>query len=246
MSIVRVFGILDNLFGRDIFYILFYPLMFIGFILWIKLIKKINVIEFLKDKLKNPKFPEKNQRWAYYVVFISLIALLITFFIQLRLGFITYPIELPSFIYSKIHGIVGASIVEEIVFRGYFYDRCAEKFGKSRHFILWQRQTFDPQGRVNNNIFMTFEISYAALFSSLLFYVYHFNPMAFLTFIGGLIFCKFKREWNESLIPAMIFHGMWNGIMGLVQYDIFILISIYLVVIFIMLIIPNRESKNQL
>lgn len=86
--------------------------------------------------------------------------------------------------YLIITAVFIAPIFEEILFRGLFYQSLKKRLGYIR----------------------------AAVISSGLFSLLHFNPSQFLPVIGlGTLFC-FIFEYTGSLIPAIVLHIFNNGL----------------------------------
>ena len=86
--------------------------------------------------------------------------------------------------------IIVAPITEEIFFRGFIYLYCKNKVG-----VYW-----------------------GIIISGLVFGLAHFNLWIFLpTFIGGIVLAWIYEKTN-SLYPAMIAHGTWNGIIIVLLY----------------------------
>mgnify|MGYP006269952159 CR=1 FL=1 len=98
-----------------------------------------------------------------------------------------------SLLFFLVHSlliIVVAPITEEIFFRGFIY-----LYFKSKVGVQW-----------------------GIISSALIFGVAHFNLWIFLpTFIGGIILA-WIYEQTDSLYPAMIAHGTWNGIIIFLLY----------------------------
>ncbi|MBM7557901.1 CPBP family intramembrane glutamic endopeptidase [Halanaerobacter jeridensis] len=86
--------------------------------------------------------------------------------------------------------VIIAPITEEIFFRGFIYLYCKNKVG----------------------------IKWGIIISALVFGLAHFNFWIFLpTFSGGIILA-WIYEQTDSLYPAMIAHGTWNGIIIVLLY----------------------------
>lgn len=193
------------------FHLFWYPLAFISVIVWIKGIKKDKLRPYLLHK---PKFPEKHHRWFYIVYSIFFIGFVATWVILLNMGssyaYIDYPT--PLLIVGLTHSCIGAPVVEEILFRGYWYAQSEKVWGKDGWYINWNSVELNNKTRkMDQRKVMKFEITYAAIFSSLLFGIWHLNVIqAIYTFFGGLFFVKTKREWGETLIAPMILHSTWN------------------------------------
>ncbi len=211
------FSIFYFLFGLDWIFdnmyiiggLLFYPCFLGALLLWIKIVKKRDLKELF---LGRPQFPEKGHRWFYYLWILGWSIILIIYLVMLATNLAYISVPAFNFGVTVFNGVIGAAIVEELFFRGYLYSRCEDLFGKNRHYVEWTRQEYNKSGDLIEKPFMTFEITYAALLSSLIFGIAHMNPLqSIITFFGGLFFCKFRNEW-KSLIPGMFFHGMWNAL----------------------------------
>jgi len=176
----------------------------------VKFIKKKNFKEFL---LGTPKIPKKGHQWFYSLYIITMISIVILALILLSTGIIILiPIN-DIFSLHFFHSVFGAGIVEELIFRGYLYSRSEEIYGPDRHYIVWAREEYDDEGKSRLKPVMTFEITYAALLSSMFFGLYHLPYLSLhvvATFFGGLLACKFRNE-TDSLIPGMILHSSFNG-----------------------------------
>lgn len=213
-SAVGIFYII-NRFSLDnnefYFHLFWYPLAFVCILVWVKGIKKDKLRPYLLHK---PKFPEKHHRWFYIVYSIFFISFVALWVILLNKGssyaYIDYP--MPLLIVSLTHSCIGAPVVEEILFRGYWYKQSEKVWGKDGWYINWNSIELNSTTKqMNERKIMKFEITYAAIFSSLLFGIWHLNVIqAIYTFFGGLFFVKTKREWGETLIAPMILHSTWN------------------------------------
>ena len=221
LPLIIVFGL--NWFIESfytIFYLTFYTTLSVAFLIWIKLIKKRSFKDFI---LGRPRFPEEGHCWFSYFFIIGTVTIFVTFTILITMDFITISLPLLSFhnIVLFIHLTIGAPIVEEIMFRGYLYDRGEELYEEKK--LTFYKQEKEP--------FRKLQISYAALISSFLFGIYHFNifTLNFLAVIStsfiGLLFCQFREEWN-SLVPGMIFHSVWNLLIILIYLTSFAYLSI--------------------
>jgi membrane protease YdiL (CAAX protease family) len=148
---------------------------------------------------------------VYSILFISFV---VTWVLLLNKGssyaFIDYP--MPLLIVGLIHSCIGAPVVEEILFRGYWYAQSEKVWDKDGWYINWDGIEFNIKTKQKESRrIMRFEITYAAIFSSLLFGIWHLNVIqAIYTFFGGLFFVKTKREWGDTLIAPMILHATWN------------------------------------
>jgi membrane protease YdiL (CAAX protease family) len=82
---------------------------------------------------------------------------------------------IPSYwFWIKFFGLViGAGIVEEIFFRGYVYSRSEEVFGDDRYQMVLNKEEGNVKGEIKKQQYMTFEIKYTSIFSSLVFTFYH-------------------------------------------------------------------------
>jgi membrane protease YdiL (CAAX protease family) len=211
---VLIFGwnfVIENF--STIYYIMFDPSLFGAFILWVAIIKKKTFKEIF---LGLPKLPEKGSRWFYYLIFITYFSLLAIFFALLAMGLISFETPLPEFWHKIYNGVIWAPISEEIYYRGYIYSRSEDIFGKGRFLLEWNVSKRNGEGQLVDKQFMTFEVTYTAIFSSIFFSLGHFqhilsfNPFALISiFIHGLVYCKARNDTN-SLITGMILHGMWN------------------------------------
>ncbi len=188
---------------------LWYPIAFLYVVFYITHIRKRRFRDFL---LNAPKWPEKGHRWFYIAWSVFFGAVFVTWLILLGLGLARIQGTLIVILVGLWHSCIGAPIVEEILFRGYWFARGEEVYGKDRWFISWDREEFNPEvGEVRKDNIMTFQITYAAMISSLFFGLWHINPIqALYTLFMGLFFCKTRREWGRSLVPAMILHSSGN------------------------------------
>lgn len=247
-------AIFDNL--SNIFYLMFYPCLLGAFCIWIKLFKKRKFKDFM---LGLPKMPKRGERWFYVLIILGYSIVMVTYVVLFAAGLAVFVIPI-DFWLLFFHGVVGAPIVEEIIFRGYIYLRCESIYNQNGYYISWTRKKFDDEGLLTEFPFMTFQVTYAAIVSSLLFGIFHMNLLQLLyTPIAGLIICKFRREW-KSLIPCMIFHAMvnsfshiysvifidnislWGPIYDIVQNPLIFLIPIE-AIIALLVILPFLFSK---
>ncbi|MBD3352999.1 MAG: CPBP family intramembrane metalloprotease [Candidatus Lokiarchaeota archaeon] len=196
------------------FHILWYPLACLAMIIWIIGIKKDNIKRYLLNK---PSWPKPHHRWFYILYFIFFVIFISGWVVILSLGsewgYIDYPINL--LIVSLTHSCIGAPLVEEILFRGYIHEKSEEVWGKDGWYINWKLLKYpnsqDENVKVHEKRVMNFRITFAALFSSFLFGVWHLNVIqSIYTFFGGLIFVKTRREWGKTLIAPIILHSTWN------------------------------------
>ncbi len=194
-----------------VLYLLGYPTLLGVFILWVKVIKKWKFKEFLLGK---PKIPEKGKRWIYIVILLWTLMYLIEQIILFSLNFVIFNLYDAYFWLCVYTTVLGASIVEELLFRGLLYSRCQDVYGSNRYSITMTREVIDGSGNILEKPLMTFEIPYATLFSSVVFTFWHvqyyldFSGLM-MVFVMGLLLCKTRNDWN-SLIPGMIIHAMWN------------------------------------
>ncbi|MHA1341401.1 MAG: lysostaphin resistance A-like protein [Promethearchaeota archaeon] len=217
---VYIFFILNNnsFEGYEIpFYLFWYPLSFFVIIVWIKVIKKEKTKKYLLEK---PKWPKKHHRWFYIAYTIFFFVIIVGWLIFLKLGTnyaVFRDIDLSLIILGYIHSCVGAPIVEEIIFRGYWHEEAKKVWGKDGWYLEWKKKFFLNntnkiiEYKIIEKPIMKFQITYAAIFSSFLFGIWHLNIIqSIYTFFGGLIFVKTKREWGNTLIAPMILHASWN------------------------------------
>ncbi len=211
--------------------IMFQPSLLGAFFLWVSITKRKKFKDILMGK---PKIPEKGHRWFYYFFIITWFILLAGFFTLLLLGWILFEPNLPEFWLDIYSGVLLAPIVEEIVYRGYIYLRCDDIYQGGRIYYEWKSKKYDEDGKLVERTFMTFEITYAAVLSSVLFSVSHVQymlsgftaPFLFIEgLIGGLLFCKFRNE-TDSLITGMVFHGMYNFGVQLIGSTVFLFLLI--------------------
>lgn len=195
-----------------LFYILWYPMATLSTVIWIKKIERRNLKEYLGSKLK---WPERGSRWFYilYGVFFSCcIAVWVILLISgPQYADIQYT-SLPVFILRLTHSCVGAPLVEEYLFRGYIYERSKTVWGTDGLYISINKQiTSHNDLKQKKKELSLMRITYAGLFSSLLFGIWHLNIIQTIyTFFGGLIFVKTKREWGQSLVAPIMLHSSWN------------------------------------
>ena len=203
--------------------IMFQPSFFGVFILWILITKRKKFKDIIMGK---PKFPEKGHRWFYYFFVIGWFSLLADFFVFLATGLISFEPKFPDF-GLDIYSLFWAATGEEIIFRGYLYLRCEDIYGKNKIYYEWNYLKRDENSREVKEQFMTFEITYAAILSSVFFasvhfmYLFTWGPISlFIGFVGGLLFCKFRNE-TDSLVIAMIFHWMYDFGISLINATVF-------------------------
>ncbi len=199
-------------------YALFYAGFFGAFVLWTKGIKKINLKPFL---LSRPRFPEKGHRWFYVAYCTVWCGIVIALIVLIAMGVVLLPTINMQLIVLLVYGCVEAPIVEEIIFRGYIYSRAEVVWGHRHFFTTWSREDKNPQTRIlETKRVMSFEITFAALVSSIIFGIYHvpsYGVGAIVQFIGGLLFCKARNEWGNTLVAPMVFHASWNLLVGVLQ-----------------------------
>jgi membrane protease YdiL (CAAX protease family) len=196
------------------------PSLFGAFILWVAITKRKSFKEIF---MGIPKFPEKGHRWFYYFFVITWLLLFTAFLVSLVIGWTAF-IATPSTVGWGIYSFFWAAFGEEVYFRGYFYLRSEDVYGRGRFFFEWKFTKRNDEGRFVGKTFMTFEITYPAIFTSIIFAAAHLSlsPISLLLgFVGGLFFCKFRNETN-SLIIAMIFHWMYDFGTLLLNYTLFL------------------------
>jgi len=200
------------------FYLLFYAGFFCTFMLWAKGIKKQNLKSFF---LSCPHLPEKGHRWFYVAYTTVWSGIIIVLIVLIAEGIVFLATINAQIILLLIYGCVEAPIVEEIIFRGYIYSRAEAVWGRRRFFAAWSQQEKSPQTQVvQTKRVMGFEITFPALVSSIFFGIYHipsYGVGAVVQFIGGLIFCKARNEWGNTLIAPMLLHSSWNLLAGAFQ-----------------------------
>jgi len=203
------------------FYMLWYPFSFLILLIWIKIFCKDSLKKYL---LKKPRWPKKNQRLFYTAYFIFFIVCILSWFSFLIIGpewAILREINFKLIILRYLHSCLYAPIVEEIMFRGYWHEQAINVWGEDGWYIEWKKKIFinnRKNGIKTNSLkdiieqpIMNFQITYANIFSSLLFALWHLNIIKVLyTFFGGLIFVKTKREWGNTLVVPIILHSSWN------------------------------------
>lgn len=117
--------------------------------------------------------------------FFTLIPILLGF--KEIVGSTTYN-QAWKFIYEFVYGVIGVALAEEIVFRGYVFNKLLQ-IKKSRFFAI--------------------------ILSSIIFGIFHiFNGnilQVFMTFIIGVIFCLCREKIkNCTLLSLIIIHGLHN------------------------------------
>jgi membrane protease YdiL (CAAX protease family) len=198
------------------FYVIWYPLLLVVLLVWVKVVQRQDLRPFL---LGRPHWPAKGHRWFYiaYVVLWGAAICILVVLINLNLAIL--PVITLVLVVTLLHSCVGAPIVEEMVFRGYVYGRAETAWGQARFFTMWNREVpNEATGAMDVKPVMTFELTYAAIISSLIFGIYHMNPLqSVYTFFGGWIFCKTRNEWGKTLTAPMAFHASWNFLVGIIS-----------------------------
>ncbi len=99
----------------------------------------------------------------------------------------------PERVALVLMAVVGAPIIEEIFFRGALY----------RHL-----RSVTAAGGV------VFSVGFSALSGSILFAAIHPQGLVAIPALTGIA-CGITvlREWRDTIIPGMIVHGLWNGLL---------------------------------
>ena len=99
-----------------------------------------------------------------------------------------------QFIYEFVYMTGAVAAVEEMVFRGYFYDRIEKLWGNSA--AVWLS---------------------SAMFG--IFHIFGGNIIQiFLTFLIGLLFCAMRRIKDFSLLSLILMHGVYDAMISVWDY----------------------------
>lgn len=211
------------------FHLLWYPLVALGALVFFGLVRRRPAREVL---LGSPAWPRKGTRWFYVAYAASWVGVVVTWAVLLATGLARVPGTAPVVLAGFFHACVGAPLVEEVLFRGYLYGQAETIYGSDGWLLTWTARARDPAtGQPTTKTLMTFQVAYAALFSSFWFGVWHMNVFkAIYTFFGGLFFCKTRREWAKdptrgSLVAPVILHASWNCMAQLVAVTEFLFLA---------------------
>ena len=193
-------------------------LTFAGILLaWIILFRKKHNIT-ANNLGYRPIEKPKVDHWFYYLIITCFAIACVGFIGLLVLGIIILPVNLLILVLSFAYACICAPVTEEFIFRGYLYKRSSDMF-EDKKWTFEQELLKKPPFL----IFKEYELYYATLFTSILFGFFHliggltidnFIQVGY-TFIGGLLFCRFKNQ-THSIYTSMLFHAGWNGAMGLI------------------------------
>lgn len=208
------------------FYIFWYPLALVAIIIWNKLVEKRNLRDYIGNK---PRWPEEGSRLFYILYFIGFMIVIIGWIVLLCMGpsYASVIISDPlMFVFKLTHSCIGAPFIEEYLFRGCIYERSKDVWQDSGWYISIKKRYFrgddNEENEKNEKELSLLRITYAGLFSSILFGLWHLNVFqAIYTFFGGLIFVKTKREWGDTLIVPIILHFSWNFMAQVVVFTSF-------------------------
>ncbi|MHA1732973.1 MAG: CPBP family glutamic-type intramembrane protease [Promethearchaeota archaeon] len=201
-----------------------YPIAFCYMLAWVVVVRKVNFRSILANK---PKWPKKGERWFYVAFSVAWVAIVVAWLVLLWIGLAVVTGDRLVILVGFWHACVGAPVVEEILFRGYWYERGREVYGEDRWLVRWDREERDPvTGLVERKRVMTFQVTYAGLASSLFFGLWHINPLqAAYTLFIGLFFAKTRREWGESLVPPMLLHSAGNFLARIASITTFLFLD---------------------
>jgi parallel beta-helix repeat protein len=197
--IAIIFQQLPRLIGE----LFLYPILLISIIMWIKFVQKDEIRPIL---LKKSKMPIKEHYWFIYLVLmafgINIFIIGLKFFFIFANGGPEFIPQNDFTISSIIYSVFMAPIMEEIIFRGYFY--------------IYLKKINEDSYKLNKNRFLLAE----CVISSVLFGVWHFYDilLIFLAFFFGLFLCKIRNEFGESLLVNTLLHSIYNlaGIINLI------------------------------
>lgn len=191
------------------FEVAWYPLAFATVAFWLKAVRRVKLADYA---LGRPRWPEEGHRW-FYVLYVTLwVAAVLALAVAFARGWAVLETPVLAFLVGLVHSCVGAPVVEEFLFRGYVYERARDVWGDARWQGRWESVGLDPEtGQEVVREVATFQVTRAALVSSLAFGAWHLNPFkAFYTFFGGLFFCKTRNEWGRTLVAPALLHASWN------------------------------------
>ena len=187
-------------FSRDgmVSFIFLYPCCFAYLLIWNRIFRKQSLLSLFGGKIK---IPEKSHRW-----FGILVSGFMLFFI-LRISNILLVNQLDRTNLTSLYlqfnySVIQAPIIEELIFRGYFYSRF--------------RSYNETTGKMSWASFLVVEM----VFNGVLFGFWHYFDVvvALQGFFFGMFLAKTRNEWGNSLVMPIILHFLLNLVNFLLLY----------------------------
>lgn len=234
---------INNLFKKYLYLvdILMYPAILVCFLFWLIVIKKDNPKNYL---LGRPSLPKNREKYVYLAYAVGFVVVIILWLFLLSTGLGNMNVTTPySLVVEFFRMCICAPIVEEIIFRSYFYARIESLYGVDSWRIENKKIIHDFGFKMENanhetsnetnieannkadiqkfhsNALLSLEITSAAIISSIFFSLWHLDPFkAIPTFAMGLLLCKIRNNCGKTLIIPILVHFSLNFYIYLGHY----------------------------